>query len=73
MLVSELKELFTLEEFELLVEYMIEKNYLWEKDSCHVWYVQEFLTILEDNERKNEIISICIQNYPQILGFAPAI
>lgn len=64
----ELKELFTPEEYELLLEFMILHDYLWSKNICYTEYIQEFLTTLDDNERKEEIIYLCIQKYPQILG-----
>lgn len=65
----ELRELFTPEEYERFLEFMIENNYFWSKDSCYVESVQDFLSVMEDNERKEEIICTCITKFPKILGF----
>lgn len=70
---TELKELFTPEEYELFLEFMIKNNYFWSKDSCYVEFVQAFLTNMEDDERKDEIIYTCIKKYPKILGLEESV
>jgi hypothetical protein len=65
---EQLKQLFTLEEFNKFCEFMIEMDHSWSRNSCYTEYIQEYLTRMEDNERKEEIIYSCIRNYPHILG-----
>jgi hypothetical protein len=68
MLEIEVKGLFTPEEYERFLYFMKEKNYLCSKGSYYIEYIQEFMMSIE-GERKDEILSICVQKYPQIIGF----
>ncbi len=65
---SELKLLFTPEEYDKFLGFLLEHNYFWQDNFCYVEFVQEFMMELEDDDRKDEIIYQCIQKYPQILG-----
>jgi|WetSurMetagenome_2_1015567.scaffolds.fasta_scaffold786209_2 hypothetical protein len=68
---TELQLLFSSKEYLGFLKFIEESRYFFEKEYCFHGYILEFICKLEDDERKQEIISICIQNYPQVLGFAP--
>ncbi len=65
---EQLKELFTPEEYNQFCEFMIGMDYSWSNDFCYIEHIQEFLTILPDDTRKEDIIYSCIKNYPHVLG-----
>jgi hypothetical protein len=67
---TELQLLFSSKEYLDFLVFIDESRYFFEKEYCFHGYILEFICNMED-DRKNEIISICIQSYPQILGFAP--
>jgi hypothetical protein len=66
---TELQLLFSSKEYLDFLNFIKESRYFFEKEHCHESYILEFICTMED-DRKNEIVSICIQDYPQILGFA---
>jgi hypothetical protein len=68
---EELQKLFSSKEYLDFLAFIEESRYFFEKEYCFDGYILEFICALEDNERKEELVSICVQNYPQILGFAP--
>lgn len=70
MLDSELQELFTQEEYERFLEFMSNNKRFWVNNFCDPGFVQEFLMELEDYERKEEIVYICVLKYPIILGLS---
>jgi hypothetical protein len=68
---SQLVELFNDEELNKFKLFMLDSNYLWfgkENSYCLAMYIQEFISLMEDNERKKEIFQNCIEKFPQILG-----
>jgi hypothetical protein len=73
MLKEELRKLFTEDEFNQFLLFIIENKYFWlgkESDYCLVMFIQEFIgsSIKGQEKRLEEIIQICGTNYPQILG-----
>lgn len=71
---NELKELFTEEEYNEFLLFMIDRNHFWlgkEKNYCQVMYVQEFLVFKYGENIPPEIMEKCMNKYPQILGLVP--
>ena len=63
-----LKNLLNCEEFLEFEEFLNSRNYSWIKTFCPVEYIQEFISTM-NADRNIEIMNICIELYPQIIGF----
>jgi hypothetical protein len=69
---DQIKSLFSSEEYASFLKYMEKEHYFWEKNKfCHSGYILGFISQMEDDSRRNNIIEICTNSYPQIVGLAP--
>lgn len=71
MLESELSQLFNEEELIKFKEFMLDSGYFWlgKESYCQVMYIQEFINQMEDDDRIQEILEICVNKFLQIIGF----
>jgi hypothetical protein len=68
---EQIKSLFSSEEYASFLKYMEKEHYFWEKNYVHSGYILGFISQMEDDSRKENIIKTCVNSYPQIVGLAP--
>ena len=61
---KEIEEFYSLLYSKHIVDFLSKEKYWYSE------YIQEFISIMEDNERKQEILEICVNQFPQIIGYS---